>query len=265
MAMLYPAEQELFKEATALAQRGQNIEAYNRFVALSRAHHNDPRLLLWIAYTSPDPMEARRALDHAAWIDPANPFLPAANARWATQRESLAPPYNNQIAPLAAKPKGPSTKMVVILIGLFVIFQLAVSIGPLLLLDNIKFTRSTTFYPVSRPTATPSAYTSYTTYANPDSMRKQAAINSYAEFTASSLKPMPNLTDGKYDYYLWQTKPGVDTGTGVVLAFPKDDELSPVSGPATYYVRVYSRLANTVANDAYLYVEVLDVEEDYTD
>ncbi len=68
-------EQPGFEEAIELVKTGQSIKAYPVFVRLHYSNPGDPNLLLWIALTSPDPAEARRALEHSRWLDPSNPAV----------------------------------------------------------------------------------------------------------------------------------------------------------------------------------------------
>lgn len=244
----------IFQQAVHLAQTGQLQQAYDQFVALSRTNLNDANLLLWIAFTSPNLAEARRAIDHATWLDPENPNLHAANVHWMSRQQS---------AIIASKPKGLPTWVKAVGVAVLIQFVIALAtIGVLVALGpqiSSTYYATTYKYPTSvKPTADPCSC-KYTTYTDPDTMRKTAAIDSYAKISTANLTKM-SMSDGYNDFYLWETKPNTTSETGVILKFPRNTYIKPASGKATYYVKVTSRMSSTVSDDAYLYAEVEDVE-----
>lgn len=66
---------EKFNHGISLAQAGKKDEAYQRFKALSLSYPDDVNLLLWLAYTSPNPPGAKALIEKAIRIDPSNPNL----------------------------------------------------------------------------------------------------------------------------------------------------------------------------------------------
>jgi len=92
-------DQSMFQQAMQMANSGQKAAAYDQLkVIQSRGNDYDPELLIWIAFTTPYPEEARQVLDIVSEIAPNHPGLPAARANYAQQQ--LPQPYQQQyIAP----------------------------------------------------------------------------------------------------------------------------------------------------------------------
>jgi hypothetical protein len=70
-----------FNLAVIQAQIGEKEAAYNQLKALlkkGKENQQDPNLLLWFAFTSPDLEESKMALDIVTLLDPNNSDLPAA-------------------------------------------------------------------------------------------------------------------------------------------------------------------------------------------
>ena len=71
----------LCQEAIKLANSGQKQAAYKQFCLIhSHGNAEDVTLLYWIAATTPSPVEAQRAIDTIARIEPDHPKLPALQA-----------------------------------------------------------------------------------------------------------------------------------------------------------------------------------------
>jgi hypothetical protein len=256
------SEMAIFNQAVQLAQIGQTKAAYQLFAALSWKDHNNPGLLLWIAHTTPDNAEARRALDHVAWLDPNHPALPAANAHW-IQRE------RNRYRKTSSGASTMSNRKAFFLVGLFVVIQLGLSLIPLLFLSQFKpfsYTHTRVYPAVEEvaSTSTPVAATatplpsqsndSY--YADPDKARVALAPGSTAWLRIDRLEKF-DLSDSQSDYYLWKSH--IDSHKGVVLKFAKGG-LAPAVGEASYRVKIEQRVATTADLNAYLYVRVEEVK-----
>jgi hypothetical protein len=67
-----------FNDGVSLAQAGKKEEAYRRFKALAINNVKDANLFLWLAFTTPNALEAQRAIREAISIEPSNPNLKAA-------------------------------------------------------------------------------------------------------------------------------------------------------------------------------------------
>jgi len=64
-----------FNQAVQLAQAGRKSEAYNQFKGLEWSYSHDVNLLLWLAFTTPNPTEARQAIEAATKLAPTNPSV----------------------------------------------------------------------------------------------------------------------------------------------------------------------------------------------
>ena len=80
-----------FNEAVALANRGDKQQAHYQLRQLLTANPNDPNLLLWLAFTSPDLDQAGDFLDTASAIDGNSPSLAQAK-NWLAQERAKQPP-----------------------------------------------------------------------------------------------------------------------------------------------------------------------------
>jgi hypothetical protein len=242
-----PTEMGLFNQAIATAQAGQREAAYTQLVALAQTNPQNVLLLLWIAHTTPDLMEARRVLDYVGVLDPQNPALAAANAYWMNWQATVI--YKDPRMPVWVK-----------VVSAFILIQLVVAIITLVVLVIIGPETSSTFSSrVTKPTQT-TCPTCYEVYDDPDSMRSAATIGTRVKFVAADLKPM-QVYSSEYNYYLWQSKADVTNDAGVILEFSKTDKLKPFSSSTTYFGRVTNLTANKVANNAYLYVKIDYVAE----
>jgi hypothetical protein len=92
-------DQSMFQQAMQMANSGQKAAAYAQLkVIQSHGNDYDPELLIWIAFTTPYPEEARQTLDTLTEIAPNHPGLAAARANYVQQQ--LPQPYQQQyIAP----------------------------------------------------------------------------------------------------------------------------------------------------------------------
>lgn len=79
-----------FNEAVRLAQSGQSAYAYDNLSRLSELYPNDTNVLLWLAFTAPDPYISQQAIARIELVEPHNPSLPAAK-EWLAQLENTLP------------------------------------------------------------------------------------------------------------------------------------------------------------------------------
>jgi hypothetical protein len=86
----------MFQQAMNLARSGQRGEAYAQLNAIRlNGNHNNPDLLLWIAFTTPYQAEAQQMIDSAAAIAPNHSALPAARQDFMQRyypQQCIAPP-----------------------------------------------------------------------------------------------------------------------------------------------------------------------------
>ena len=76
-----PEDVALCQQAIKLANSGQKQTAYKQFCLIhNHGNTDDVTLLYWIAVTTPSSVEAQRALDTIARIEPDHPKLPALQA-----------------------------------------------------------------------------------------------------------------------------------------------------------------------------------------
>jgi hypothetical protein len=66
---------DIFEEAVKLAQSGRKDEAHRLFHALEPRHQHDVSLILWLAFTTPDRMEAGLMIARAEQLEPNNPSV----------------------------------------------------------------------------------------------------------------------------------------------------------------------------------------------
>lgn len=79
-----------FNEAVRLAQSGQSAYAYDNLNRLSELYPHDTSVLLWLAFTAPDPYISQQAIARIEQIEPHNPSLLAAK-QWLSQLENTLP------------------------------------------------------------------------------------------------------------------------------------------------------------------------------
>jgi hypothetical protein len=80
-------DQANFLEAINLAKAGRTKEAYPQLARLAQRYPGEAEVLIWLAYTSPDLLEAREAIYQATAIDSYNPSLTLARSWLETEME----------------------------------------------------------------------------------------------------------------------------------------------------------------------------------
>ena len=97
-----PTDLQTFTQAIDMAQSGQKVQANAILKTLAIHYHDNPNLLLWLAFTASDLRQARVLLDQLTQIDPKNTALPSAYS-WLVTEEA------KQTLPASAIPATVST------------------------------------------------------------------------------------------------------------------------------------------------------------
>src|SRR5690349_17805680 len=87
-----PEDTARFNKAVSLASQGETQSAYTELRALQVSYQADSNLLLWLAFTSPDPAEASRNIEYVQQTDPSNPQLQGAKNWLAARLPAPQPP-----------------------------------------------------------------------------------------------------------------------------------------------------------------------------
>lgn len=95
---MLPADLEKFNQAIFLAQQEQKEAARALIIELLRRYPHEANLLLWFAFTTPSPTQARLALSKARVLEPDNPTLDQASA-WLEQQGAIRPPTTPVVQP----------------------------------------------------------------------------------------------------------------------------------------------------------------------
>lgn len=93
---------QAFNQAVQFAQSGQKSQAYQQLKGLLNSYPEDPGLILWLIFTSPQLLESQALLQRLAAVDPHNPSLTAAQEWVAHQQTKLQTTQFN--APQFAQP-----------------------------------------------------------------------------------------------------------------------------------------------------------------
>lgn len=80
-------DRAVFLEAVNLARTGQIKGAYTRLAVLAQRCPEEAEVLIWLAYTSPDLLEAKKAICQATALDVYNPNLTLARSWLETELE----------------------------------------------------------------------------------------------------------------------------------------------------------------------------------
>jgi hypothetical protein len=80
-------DRAVFLEAVNLARAGQIKVAYTRLAGLARRCPGEAEVLIWLAYTTPDLLEAKKAICQATALDVYNPNLTLARSWLETELE----------------------------------------------------------------------------------------------------------------------------------------------------------------------------------
>jgi hypothetical protein len=152
-----PEDVALCQQAIALANSGETQAAYEQFCAIhNRGNTEDVTLLYWIAFTTPSPVEAQRAIDTIARLEPDHPKLQALQPyvdrkeerqyrqQQEEQQKQTATPQQPHVyawVPPQDKPKRKRGKRVgLVLLGLVIVLGLVVVLFG-------RFAQSSTPYP----------------------------------------------------------------------------------------------------------------------
>ena len=78
---------QAFNQAVQFAQSGQKSQAYQQLKGLLNSYPEDPGLILWLIFTSPQLLESQALLQRLAAVDPHNPSLNAAR-EWVSHQQT---------------------------------------------------------------------------------------------------------------------------------------------------------------------------------
>jgi hypothetical protein len=110
---------QAFNQAVQFAQSGQKSQAYQQLKGLLNSYPEDPGLILWLIFTSPQLLESQALLQRLAAVDPHNPSLTAAR-EWVTHQQTklqtaqfsapqfAQPAYNPPVQPAYNQPVYPA-------------------------------------------------------------------------------------------------------------------------------------------------------------
>lgn len=210
-------ETATFNQAVQLAQAGQKAEAYRQIKDLFRANPNDVNVLLWLAFTSPDLVEAERAIDKAARLELANPSVASART-WLANEKQVRPVSTFVTVPTSAPTVSqPTSSKKSFPIWFVFLPALAVIMGLLVYFVIIPFWIGFS-QPLDRE---------YILYNDAGSLTKTAKVGDLVSFTTDIIRPSG-------DGYVW---PASFQGEGnVKMRF--EGNLKPATNQATYFCKV---------------------------
>ncbi len=98
-----PADLQKFTQAISQAQAGKKAEAHSIFIQLASLYPDEPKLLLWLAFTASDLEIARTSLDKLARLAPSDPALPGARGWLAAEeaKQVVVPVYTGNGASIS--------------------------------------------------------------------------------------------------------------------------------------------------------------------
>lgn len=86
-----PEDLTQFNKAVELFNMGGKASAYQQIKRLKEKYPDDPNLLLWLAFTTPDLKESEEAIQHLSLVDPSNPNLNSARSWLQSEKAKIAP------------------------------------------------------------------------------------------------------------------------------------------------------------------------------
>jgi hypothetical protein len=108
---MQPADLIQFNQAVEQLNSGTKAEAYRQIKQLSSKYPDDPNVLLWLAFTSPDLKESEDAIQRISLLDPSNQNLNAARTWLQNEKAKSAPkaplPPSFEVNPPVAPPPLP--------------------------------------------------------------------------------------------------------------------------------------------------------------